>query len=106
MTNGGPVNSNSGGGSGGQTSNNSSSGNGGKQCGGRRHRSPGNTNSGSHSGRRRSSVETRLRESQSLNRITEVQEPAPAVHSIIISTTLTAQKIENRSVSYKPCPIL
>lgn len=46
---------------------------------GRRHRT----------GRRRNG-ETRLRESQSLNRISEVQEDTTQSHSIVIATTLTA----------------
>lgn len=48
---------------------------------GRRHRT----------GRRRTG-ETRLRESQSLNRISEVQEDAHQTHNFVISATLTAQQ--------------
>lgn len=46
-----------------------------------------------HKGGRRRTCETRLRESQSLNRITEVQEDTS--HSVIISTTLTATQGTN-----------
>lgn len=72
-------------------SQNHKSGTGDGGTGSRKH--AGNTNSmlgRRHKAGRRRNGETRLRESQSLNRITEVQEDV--AHAIVISTTLTASQ--------------
>lgn len=61
-------------------------------AGGRKH-ADGSMLGRRHKASRRRNGETRLRESQSLNRITEVQEDT--AHSIVISTTLTATQGAN-----------
>lgn len=77
------------------TSNNQThkSGTGDSKTGGRKNAGTNSMLGRRHKASKRRSGETRLRESQSLNRITEVQEDP--MHAIIISTTLTATQGSN-----------